>query len=180
MTNTETTEPEQTEPEQAQGGGAGDPEQRAGHALLHLEGFLTAAALSAEAAVTKMDGDTVTLSITGPDAHLLIGAQGDTLQKLDMLLMQMVNKGREARLRINTDADGYRARREQTLMKFAQTLAEQVMGSGQEAVTDPLNPMERRIVHTALLDHPDVITYSEGDDPYRFVVVSPRPPESAR
>ena len=168
-----------TQQAETEDGRAEDSEQRAGHALLHLEGFLTAAALSAEAAVTKIDGDTVLLSITGPDAYLLIGAQGDTLQKLDMLLMQMTNKGREARLRINVDADGYRARREQTLIKFAHDLAEQVIGSGQEAITDPLNPMERRIVHTALLDHPDVKTYSEGDDPYRFVVVSPRFPAAS-
>lgn len=156
-----------------------DSEQQAGHALLHLQGFLTAAGLSAEAAVTKVDGDNATLSITGEDAHFLVGPQGDYLQKLDMLVMQMTNKGRASRLRVTVDADGYRARREQTLIKFAHDLAAQVMESGQEAVTDPLNPMERRIVHTALVDHPDVETYSEGDDPYRFVVVSPRSPASS-
>ena len=86
----------------------------------------------------------------------------------------MVRHTRDQRPRLTVDADGYRARRAETLQRFAQQLAEQVMGSGQEAVTDPLNPMERRIVHTALVDHPDVTTYSEGEEPGRYVVVTPR------
>jgi spoIIIJ-associated protein len=60
------------------------------------------------------------------------------------------------------------------LIKFAQQLAEQVLATGQEAVTDPLNPLERRIFHTALVDHPDVTTYSEGMEPERYVVVTAR------
>ena len=85
----------------------------------------------------------------------------------------MTNKGRDQRLRITVDADGYRARRAQTLTAFAQNWPPRSTATGQEAITDPLNPMERRIIHTALVDHPDVETYSEGDEPNRYVVVSP-------
>ncbi len=70
--------------------------------------------------------------------------------------------------------DGYRARRARKLADFANELAAEVGKSGQEAVTDVLNPMERRLIHTALVDHPDVETYSEGDEPNRYVVVTPR------
>ncbi len=151
-----------------------DNEQLAGHALLHLQGFLTAAGLSAEAAVETLEGTTATLAITGPDAVLLVGTQGQTLDALQYLLTLMTNKSREQRLRITVDADGYRARRAKKLTEFALDLAAQVAANSEEAVTDPMNAMDRRIVHTALVDHPDVQTYSEGDDPHRYVVISPR------
>lgn len=151
-----------------------DSEQLAGHALLHLQALLNAAGLEAEAAVESREGDTATLAVTGPDASLLVGAHGQVLDALQHLLTLMTNKGRERRLRLTVDADGYRARRAQTLARFAQDLAAEVAKSGEEAVTDPMNAMERRLIHTALADHPDVQTYSEGDEPRRYVVVSPR------
>jgi spoIIIJ-associated protein len=145
------------------------------NALAMLQGFLSAAALDAEVALAPGEDDqTVVLAITGPDAHLLIGPRGQYLDSLQHLFLLMMHHTRDHRPRLTLDADGYRARRAQTLAKFAQALAEQVLATGQEAVTDPLNPMERRIVHTALLDHPDVTTYSEGMEPERYVVVSPR------
>lgn len=151
-----------------------DSEQLAGHALLHLQALLNSAGLEAEAAVESREGDTVTLAVTGPDASLLVGAHGQVLDALQHLLTLMTNKGRERRLRLTVDADGYRARRAQTLARFAQDLAAEVAKSGEEAVTDPMNAMERRLIHTALADHPDVQTYSEGEEPRRYVVVSPR------
>jgi len=151
-----------------------DNEQLAGHALLHLQGFLTAAGLSAEAAVETLTETSVTIAITGDDAPLLVGGNGQTLDALQYLLMLMTNKSRDQRLRITIDADGYRARREKKLTDFAMELAAQVAANSEEAVTDPMNPMDRRIIHTALVDHPDVETYSEGDEPNRYVVISPR------
>ncbi len=156
-----------------------DMEQLAGHALLHLSGFLTAAALSAEACVEKQENDTATLAITGPDAALLVGPHGQTLDALQYLLTLMTNKGRPQRIRLTVDADGYRARRAKKLTDFALELAAQVAATGEEALTDPLNAMDRRLIHTALVDHPDVQTYSEGDDPNRYIVISPRPPQSS-
>jgi spoIIIJ-associated protein len=148
--------------------------QLAAQALEYLQGLLKASELDVEAALTAHEGENVGLAITGPDAGLLVGQQGQTLNALQYLLQLMVNKGRDQRLRITVDADRYRARREQALTKFAHDLAAQVLGSGQEAITDPLNAMDRRIIHTALLDFPDVQTYSEGEEPNRYVVVSPR------
>lgn len=153
-------------------------EQLAEQALHHLQSLLAAAQLSAEAQVEALEGESLTLAVTGEEARLLVGPQGQTLDALQYLLSLMTNKGRDQRLRITVDADGYRARRKQTLVKFAQDLADQVSASGEEAVTDPLNAMERRIIHTALADHALVQTYSEGDDPNRYVVVSPRPPDA--
>jgi len=143
-------------------------------ALAHLQAFLLSGELDAQAAWESQNGDNITLSISGPDASLLVGQHGLTLDALQFLLMLMTNKGHGPRLRLTVDADGYRARRTQKLISFAEDLAVQVTKSGQEAVTDMLNPMERRIIHTALADHPDVETYSEGDEPNRYVVVTPR------
>ena len=143
-------------------------------ALTHLQALLTLAALDAEAVAESRQGDTLTLAVSGPDATLLVGQYGQTLDALQYLLILMTNKGQAGRIRITVDADGYRARRARKLSDFAQELAAEVGKSGQEAVTDALNPMERRIIHTALADHPDVETYSEGDEPNRYVVVTPR------
>lgn len=151
-------------------------ETLANRALAMLQGFLQSAELDAEASLQEGDeAESVVLRITGPEAGLLVGPRGQTLDALQHLFLLMMRHTREQRPRLTLDADGYRARRTQTLIKFANALAEQVLATGQEAVTDPLNPMERRIVHTALMDHPDVTTYSEGMEPERYVVVTPRP-----
>lgn len=151
-----------------------DNPQLTERALQMLQGFLASAGLEAEAQMESQQGDSVTYAVTGPDARLLVGPHGQTLDALQYLLSLMTNKGSSQRLRITVDADGYRARRAQTLTKFALELAAQVAANSEEAITDPLNAMERRIIHTALVDHPDVETYSEGDDPNRYVVISPR------
>ena len=144
-------------------------------ALALLQGFLQAAELDAQASLQPGDEpDCVVLAITGPDASLLVGPRGQSLDAFQHLFLLMMRHTRDQRPRLTVDADGYRDRRTQTLIKFAQALAEQVLATGQEAVTDPLNPMERRIVHTALMEHPDVTTYSEGMEPERYVVVTPR------
>lgn len=148
-------------------------------ALTLLEGFLQSAGLDAQAAIQAEDEESVTLAVTGPDASLLVGPRGQSLDAVQYLLLLMVRHTRDQRPRLTVDADGYRVRRAETLIRFANELAEQVIASGQEAVTDPLNPMERRIVHTALVDHPDVTTYSEGTEPDRYVVVTPRFSENA-
>lgn len=127
--------------------------------------------------VTRVEPDNVdvSLEIHGPDSGLLVGHHGQVLEALQYLLTLASSKyGRGERIRIALDADRYRARRVETLIKFANALADQVLAAGEEAVTDPLNPAERRIIHTALVDRGDVCTYSEGVEPNRYVVVSPK------
>jgi spoIIIJ-associated protein len=153
-------------------------ENLAANALAHLKAILLTAELDAEATEEAQGNDTLTLAVIGPEASLLVGQYGQTLDALQYLLMLMTNKGQAGRIRITVDADSYRARRARKLTDFANELAAQVGKSGQEAVTDSLNPMERRIIHTALADHPDVETYSEGDEPNRYVVVTPRRDEA--
>jgi len=143
-------------------------------ALTHLQALLQLGELDTRVVQESEYGETVTLAIHGPDAALLVGPHGQHLDALQFLLMLMTNKGQGSRLRVTVDADGYRARRAQKLTDFANELAAEVAKTGQEAITDALNPMERRIIHTALAENSDIETYSEGDEPNRYVVISPR------
>ena len=132
--------------------------------------------LDVSVAVVAEDRDSITIGFTGPDARYLVGRHGQALDALQHLAVSAVcRRGSSGqRLHVNFDADGYRARREETLQKLARDLADQVKATGQEAVLDPLSPLERRIVHTALVDDPGVATYSEGEEPERYIIISPK------
>ena len=137
------------------------------------EGLVAASGLEVQVTVAADEPDGITLAFDGPDARWLVGRHGQVLDALQYLASLAVNRGSGQRLRVVSDADGYRARREATLKKLAHDLAAQVRSSGEEAVLDPLSPLERRIVHTALADEPGIKTYSEGEEPERYVIISP-------
>jgi len=139
---------------------------------------LTDAAASDDLVVTGSvrsdEPDAITIAFDGSDAHYLVGRHGQALDALQLIATFAVRPGRGGpRVRITLDADGYRAKRAATLCKMAQELADEVKATGQEAVLDPLSPLERRIVHTALVDDPGVTTYSEGEEPERYIIISP-------
>lgn len=142
-------------------------------ALAFAEGLAAASGLDIQASQTADEPDGITIAFGGADAYLLATRHGQTLDALQYLASLVVNRRSGQRLRILLDADGYRERRAQTLRKLAHDLADQVKATGQEAVLDPLSPLERRIVHTALVDDPDVRTYSEGEEPERYIIISP-------
>jgi spoIIIJ-associated protein len=129
--------------------------------------------LDVTVAVTAEEAEGITIAFDGPDARQLVGRNGQVLDALQYLASLAVNRRGGQRLRIIFDAAGYRARREATLRQLAEDLAAQVKSTGQEAVLDPLSPLERRIVHTALAEDPGVRTYSEGEEPERFIIISP-------
>ncbi|MES2461399.1 MAG: R3H domain-containing nucleic acid-binding protein [Armatimonadota bacterium] len=140
------------------------------------EGFAAAASdlLDITAFVASEEAEGIILGFEGPDAHLLVGRAGRTLDALQYIASNVVNRRTSrGRLHVIFDADSYRARRETTLNKLAADLAAQVVSTGEEAVLDPLSPLERRIVHNALKDIPGVRTYSEGEEPERYIIISP-------
>ena len=145
-------------------------------ALDHVNGLIAAAGMDAAASITRVEGDTINIDITGEDAGYFVGRRGQVLDSLQYLLLVMVthDKPGTARVRIHLDADGYRKRREESLKELARSLADQVRATGEEAVLEPLNALERRIVHTELQDDPDVETYSEGEDQNRHIVITSR------
>lgn len=116
--------------------------------------------------------DHIYINIKGKNIGILIGRRGETLESLQYLTNLAVQKKTEDRVRIILDIEGYRSRREQTLVKLANRLYEKVKKTQKSIVLEPMNPHERRIIHTTLQSKNDIQTYSEGDEPYRKVVIS--------
>jgi spoIIIJ-associated protein len=114
------------------------------------------------------------IDASGPDAGTLIGYRGETLDALQYLVSLKVNKGEEDYQRVSLDAEDYRAKREDILIKLAQRLATKAVKTGRKVSLEPMNPYERRILHSALQGHTGVRTHSEGSDPYRRVVITPK------
>lgn len=120
----------------------------------------------------KEENETIKISLTGPDMGILIGYRGETLDSLQYLVSLVVNKGHEtAYKRVVLDTENYRSKREETLKRLAQKVAGTVRRTGKLIRLEPMNPYERRIIHSALQDDRYVQTFSEGDEPYRRVVI---------
>ena len=118
--------------------------------------------------------DNTTLNINGKDLGLLIGKHGQTLDAIQYLVNLSVNKNQTEKERIIVDVEGYRRRREETLRRLALRIAEKVKREKKKQVLEPMSPQERRIIHATLQDFKEVMTYSEGEDPYRHVIISPQ------
>lgn len=121
------------------------------------------------------DENRLTLMLTGQDLGLLIGKRGETLEALQYLTNIVANNHTPNRKKVIIDAEGYWEKREETLIKLAKRLANQVKKTGTEVVLEPMSGLERKIIHTALQDDEAVQTLSEGEDPDRKVVISLRP-----
>lgn len=114
------------------------------------------------------------LDVTGEDLGLLIGRRGDTLAALQYVLNLMVRRRMHSRLTFGIDVEGYRRRREATLNGLARRMADRVRATGQSLTLEPMPPAERRIVHLALADDPDIVTVSIGEGEARKVAITPR------
>ncbi len=112
------------------------------------------------------------LDLSGRGMGLLIGRRGETLDALQYLTSLVVNNGKADYTKIMLDTEDYRKKREDTLKRLAARLADKVQKSGKRVVLEPMNPYERRILHATLQDYDKVYTYSEGEDPFRSVVVA--------
>ncbi len=112
------------------------------------------------------------VNLSGDDMGILIGKRGQTLDSLQYLTSLVVNKQTEGYLRVRLDTENYRARRKETLEILAKNIAYKVRRTRRSVSLEPMNPYERRIIHSTLQNDRYVITRSEGEDPYRHVVVS--------
>ncbi len=139
-----------------------------------LTDILGAMNLPARPVVRSIQDSEITVDIEGDDVGILIGRQGQTLDALQYLLSISVNRRSDTRWRVNLDAGGYRDRHNKLLESKAREYAEAVKAHGQEAELEPQSPRDRRIIHLALADDPDVYTYSEGEGSQRHVVISPK------
>ncbi len=109
----------------------------------------------------------------GDPQGILIGRRGETLDALQYLTSLQVNRGGEGYTRVTLDSEGYRAKREDSLMRLANRMANRAKKTRRKVRLEPMNPYERRIIHTTLQKVEGVTTYSEGEEPYRKIVISP-------
>ena len=116
--------------------------------------------------------DSLYIHMIGDTLGILIGRRGETLDALQYLTSLQVNKGREGYIRVTLDTENYRAKREDSLRRLAQRMANRAQKTGRKVVLEPMNPYERRVLHTALQNHPAVTTHSEGEEPNRRVVIT--------
>lgn len=124
-------------------------------------------------AIEKMtQEDSVVLNLRGDDLGILIGKHGQTLDALQYLVNLAANKDVEHRVRIVVDVEDYRKRRADTLTQLALRLADKVKRRGERVVLEPMIPHERKIIHMALQEDPKIQTYSEGEEPFRKVVIA--------
>lgn len=120
----------------------------------------------------KEENNVINISLTGPDMGIIIGYRGETLDSLQYLVSLVVNKGHETEYkRVVLDTENYRQKREETLKRLALRTAEKVVRSGRSFRLEPMNPYERRVIHSALQNDPKIQTFSEGDEPFRRVVI---------
>lgn len=120
---------------------------------------------------TRAEGEYIHVDVTGQEAGILIGHHGQTLDALQYLCNLVAGRGGQQGARIVLDVEGYRRRRTETLTSLATRLAERVARSGEPAVLEPMSAQERRVIHLALQDYPGVTTTSEGQEPFRRVVI---------
>lgn len=136
-----------------------------------LQDILNCMDINAEITI-KEENNIVNISLTGQNMGILIGYRGETLDSLQYLLSLIINKGHESEYkRVVLDTENYRLKREETLQRLAGKMAGRVKRSGKYIKLEPMNPYERRIIHSSLQNDPYISTYSEGEEPYRRVIV---------
>lgn len=122
---------------------------------------------------SKIDEDgALSIDMSGDNMGILIGKRGQTLDSLQYLSNRVANKHQTGYVRVKLDTENYRARREETLKHLAKNIAHKVKRTRRSVALEPMNPYERRIIHSALQSDPYVTTHSEGEEPYRKVVVT--------
>ena len=119
----------------------------------------------------KEGEDSIYIYIHGKDSGTIIGKRGQTLDAIQYLTSLVVNKNKEKYTRVVIDAEHYRSKREKTLEALAQRLANKVIKTKRSVKLEPMNPYERKVIHSTLQNNPKVVTRSEGQDPYRRVII---------
>ena len=137
-----------------------------------LTGLLAQMRVSATPKLSPRTGGGYLVSLEGERLGAIIGHRGETLDAIQQLCNYSVNRGRQKRVRIHIDAENYRAKREESLQRLAQKVAAKVIKYRRNITLEPMNAYERHVIHEALQDYGDVVTYSTGTEPNRRTVVA--------
>ncbi|MCR5509114.1 MAG: protein jag [Lachnospiraceae bacterium] len=136
-----------------------------------LDQVFKAMGLNVDVKVELINND-MSIELSGDEMGVLIGKRGQTLDSLQYLTSLVVNKGSSEYIRVKVDTENYRKRRKDTLENLAKNLAYKVKRTKKPVSLEPMNPYERRVIHSALQNDKYVSTHSEGDEPYRRVVIT--------
>lgn len=122
----------------------------------------------------KQKAECLYIDLIGPRMGIIIGRRGQTLDSLQYLVSLAINKGKgkDEYVRVVLDTENYRKKREETLIRLANRLADRVVKGNRKMELEPMNPYERRVIHSTLQNYPGVITYSEGEEPNRKVIIA--------
>ena len=137
-----------------------------------LTGLLAQMGAEARPVIRVDENGTYQVELVGQELGGLIGRRGETLDAIQQLTGYAVNHGQSKRVRIHVDAEGYRAKREESLVRLAQKVAGKVVKYRRNVTLEPMNAYERHVIHTALQETPDITTYSIGTEPNRRTVVA--------
>ena len=136
-----------------------------------IQGLLEHMGSKAVPHAVKGENNTYHVELVGEDLGYLIGRRGDTLDAIQHLSNYSINRGVEGHIRINVDAEDYRAKREDSLRKYARKKAQQVLKARRRTTLEPMNAYERHVIHAALQDMENISTHSTGSEPNRRVVI---------
>lgn len=150
----------------------GQPVDAGEPAVAFIAGLLDAMGIKGEArALSNEEG--MYIDISGEDMGRIIGYRGETLDAMQYLASMVENKGKDGYTRITVDTENYRAKREQTLVRLGRRLADKALRTGRNVALEPMNPYERRIIHSALQEVNGVTTVSRGEEPNRHIIIEP-------
>ncbi len=147
-----------------------DPEYAAVRAF--LTGLLERMGVKAELEFSRRENGGINVNLSGGNMGVIIGRRGETLDAIQHLTNYVVNKGSDKRMHVSIDAEAYRSKREESLTKLAEKMAEKAIKYKRSMALEPMNSYERHVIHTALQNYPGVTTSSTGVEPNRRVVVS--------
>lgn len=150
-----------------------NPSEDAKRTVKFLEGLLSQINVEGQIKVVAESEERVVLEIVAKDSSSVIGYRGEVLDSMQTMAGAIYNTDKEKYLRVVVDCENYREKRERTLVNLANKLAQKALASGRKITLEPMNPFERRIIHSALMDVEGVKTASEGKEPNRFVAIIP-------
>lgn len=137
-----------------------------------LTGLMEHMGVNATPVVERAEEGIYRVDLEGENLGAIIGRRGETLDAIQQLTSYSVNRGASKRVRIHVDAEHYRAKREESLIRLANRVADKVVKYHRNVTLEPMNAYERHVIHTALQDYPGVTTYSTGTEPNRRTVVA--------
>lgn len=141
-------------------------------AVIFLKEIFLAMGITVDIETEFRDNKYLLINLLGQEMGILIGKRGQTLDSLQYLVNLVVNKGDTGYISITLDTENYRQRRKDTLEALAKNLAKKVKSTRKSVVLEPMNPYERRIIHSILQNDKFITTHSEGEDPYRYIIIS--------